>query len=583
MIFSRCAFSQVKGLPDKIKEIAVGYECTDLNKLLFLTMKQLREGKADTSTVIYVNQGLQSAIFRYNPSKIRAVDYSSMTLKFENRTYERIYTVVMPEYFGVTLNDTLNHGPAIHKALNRATKRGLKIAFSEGTYYSSIQLTPKIVLSAPVFAYKLTLEGAGIATIKAKHNKDLLNITQGQISFTRRGCDIIVRDLHLDANYKAAHRICANHITNFKLIDCKLTGATQSNLKIDSADSKNYSVYIIRCYRNRKTVGESHNTAGIELCNARYVYIDRFVTDGSKYGIFMQQSDKSFITNRHIDGSKTSSIHISGTGGGELKISNNMRFVYVQYGLSANFNGRLEALHIEDTSGGGANNVIYGNVFFVRNSEHLPLKFSVQQPNKLLTANPIHSVIGSISHAEGVLTGYDSDKSVVLAQPSKGTFRSEEAIKRSITGGSCKLELVTEPKSSPISITGSSIDNIISNNQIKLNPTVGIYVAADNNIISNNNIHASISILKDGPFSVITENFLNSSGSIALNNISGSFNEGGNKYVGAVKGLNTHLDEISQNDLFMKRQIIIRNLPKSNKDLPTGAFWVDSSKNRSLA
>ncbi|SEI52043.1 parallel beta-helix repeat (two copies) [Dyadobacter koreensis] len=504
-----------------------------------LNMNELRMGNADTAEVVYINDGTKSGIFRYNDKNTRSKDDSSMVIVVGKRRYEREYLSIKPEFFGANANDDKDDGPSIQKALNIATERGLKVVFSEGTYITSITLVPKIVVPGPVFAYRLTLEGAGsgLTKIKAIHEQDILRMIKGQKSFTGRESNVLIKDLELDGNAKAAHCINANHIANFKIIDCKLTGATQSNLKIGEGISENFGIDIIRCYSGGKSVNEGHNNAGVELINCRYTYIDRLTTDGSKFGIYMDGSDKGFITNCHLEGSKVAAIRITGTGGGEHKISNNMLMPYVQYEPSAKFDGELFGLKIDGSKGGGSANIIYGNIFIVPDSASLPIKTSLAKASKTLRANPNLIISGNLSSAKGYLIGYDILTNKALIQTTSGQFREGEGITQSTTGGVATIGKIFQSSSKGIMISGSSDSNIISNNQIRLNPTIGIDLSSNNNIVSNNIIEASTGVSKNGDFAILVGNIINSKNSIALKNMGGKIELNANQFNGKVIGL----------------------------------------------
>lgn len=548
LLLSPCLYSQTMGQVSNTKNISSANkqninqkDILPNNKRLTpsLSIQELRAGKADTANVVFINEGLKSGIFKYNRENVNTEDDSSMIIRVGNRRYEREYMTIMPEYFGANPNDNLDDGPAIQKALNTATKKGIKIIFSEGTYISSIVLIPKIVVPAPVYAYRLTLEGSGsgLTKIKSIQNQDIIRMTTGQPSFEGRESDIIIKDIHLDANNIASHCIKANHIAGFKLIDCKLTGATQSNLRIGELQSENYGIDIIRCYSGGRTVNEGHNNAGVELINSRYVYIDRLTTDGSKYGIFMNGSDKGFITNCHIEGSKVASIYIQGDGGGEHKISNNMFMPYVQYEPSAKFDGSIQGIHIEGNAGGGSGNLIYGNILLVPSPQILPFKSVLIQPSKALRAHPTYQITGSTSGATGFLFGFNPEQKKALIQVVNGKFKSGETITQSVTKGTAVLGEIIPGSSTGISIGGTAEFNVINANQIRMNPSVGISLTSNNNIVSNNNIEAETAIWKNTPFAILTGNILNSKNGNAISNRNGTVEMSANQIIGQVIGL----------------------------------------------
>ena len=506
-----------------------------------LSIKELRMGKADSADVVYINDELKSGIFRYNKENLSSKDDSSMVIIVDKRRYVREYLSIRPEFFGANAKDDLDDGLAIQRALNMATELGIKVTFSEGIYLTSVTLVPKIVVPAPVYAYRLTLEGSGsgVTKIKAMHNQDILRMTQGEKSFARRESNILIKDLDFDGNAKAPHCIYANHIANFKIIDCKLTGATQSNLKIGESISENFGIDIIRCYTGGRSINDAHNNAGVELVNCRYAYIERLTTDGSKYGIYMDGSDKSFITNCHLEGSKIAAIRITGTGGGEHKISNNMLMPYVQYESSAKFDGELVGIKIDGSKGGSSANIIYGNICIVPDSLSLPIKTSLSRATKTLRANPTFIISGNSSSAKGILIGYDSVNNKALVQTTSGRFQEGENITQSTTGGMAVIGKIFNPSSKGIMVSGSSESNIISNNQIRLNPTIGVDISSNNNIVSNNVIEANTGILKNGDFAILVGNIVKSKNNIAVKNLRGKIELNANQFEGKVIGLNT--------------------------------------------
>ena len=510
-----------------------------MNLTPILSFKELRQGKADTASVVYINEGLRSGIFKYNKNNITSKDDSSIVILSGRRRYEREYLFVKPEFFGANPKDDLDDGKAIQMALNIADKSGIKIIFSEGTYLTSITLVPKIVISSPVYAYRLTLEGSGsgVSKIKATHNQDILRLTQGQKSFEGRESAILIKDLEFDGNGKATHCINANHIAGFKIIDCKLLSAVQSNLKIGEGISENFGIDIIRCYSGGRSINDSHNNAGLELINCRYTYIDRLTTDGSKYGIYMDGSDKGFITNCHIEGSKVAAIRITGTGGGEHKISNNMLMPYVQYESSAKFDGELFGIKIDGSKGGGSGNIIYGNICIVPDSTSLPFKTDFALASKSLRPHPSYIVTGNSSLAKGYLLGYNANTNRALIQTIEGKFQEGEKIKQATIGGIASLGKITYATSKGIMVSGSSESNIITNNQIRLNPTIGIEISSNNNIVSNNIIEANTGVLKNADFAILVGNILNSKKNVALKNLSGKIEQNANQFNGKVVGV----------------------------------------------
>lgn len=107
----------------------------------YMSMQELRAGKADTSRVVYLSQGNASGTFRYDPGDTTTPDDSVMTIvDILGRRHKReIEGALQAKWFGVIANNSaIDNTPAIQKAVRVAISRGGgDIYFPVGLYYMS--------------------------------------------------------------------------------------------------------------------------------------------------------------------------------------------------------------------------------------------------------------------------------------------------------------------------------------------------------------------------------------------------------------------------------------------------------------
>lgn len=128
-----------------------------INQVPSATMAQIRAGLVDGYHVVYLDEGLQSGIFKYDYSDTTTVDDSAMTIVSGLRRYRRETTYVTLEMFGargdydyVTKAGTDDTGP-IQKALNYCSKQGTEIKLLAGKKY----------LTHTLYLYKDSLKNPG--------------------------------------------------------------------------------------------------------------------------------------------------------------------------------------------------------------------------------------------------------------------------------------------------------------------------------------------------------------------------------------------------------------------------------------
>lgn len=108
----------------------------------YMSMKEVRAGKADTSRVVYVNEPLLSGEFVFDAADTSTPDDSAMTIRAGSRRYKRRFDgPIYLEWFGAkgdynyqTATGT-EDTKAIQKAINYAASKGYEIKLNAGRKY----------------------------------------------------------------------------------------------------------------------------------------------------------------------------------------------------------------------------------------------------------------------------------------------------------------------------------------------------------------------------------------------------------------------------------------------------------------
>jgi hypothetical protein len=470
-----------------------------------MSLAQFRSGMADTSKVIYINEGSRSGIFQFKPGDTSSPDDTSMILVQGSRRYYREELgFLRPEWFGAVVNDGNDDASAIQKALNLAGKRtSTIIKFGQGTYNVNRTLTGK--LNKPgTYNYKLTLEGAGAAVTIIKGNDS--SFSGNLIEFLPTGLAgpdsdvnsyIIVKDIQFFAG--KANRIIYHSLPiGISLRDNWFNGGEIECIRLGEVNQHNYSIEVLHNYFIGVTHNGSNNLALAHFLNSRFVLVDGNDSDAGKYGFWFDMCDMAFVTNNKIEGSKTAALYFTGASGGENKISSNHINPYVGFEPDGNFSGEIHGIWIKADGTGLSNNTITNNIINVEGLGVIPQvgKVSSKPAGLILsTGGDEHKVVGQTSGATAVPLGFnDADTTIVLMSVT-GTFIPGETLVQNTTTTThvtMVLKSLLPNHSYGIRQTGGAGSNVIYGNQFRLNPEYGISVSGEGNVINSNVIEANL-------------------------------------------------------------------------------------------
>jgi hypothetical protein len=512
-------------------------------RIPFMSQADLRNGQADTARVVYINEGLRSGTFRYDPTNTKAPDDSSMVIVSGNRRYIREdLGYVRPEWFGANPNDKLDDAPAIQKMLNTANSDGLMVEFDKGRYFIGSTVTFKNVSQAPEFNNKLMLNGKGAA----RTNIAGLPGFKGDMFFINTGANgggkssfVTIQNIEFAAN-QSARILYGTHVVALKIYDCIFGGGEDCGIQIGTqGGSESYSVYMKNNYHNGQAYGSGQIPALLRLYSARMFVIDGMESDGGRYAIEMTgNSDKNIIVNCKLEGAKRAGIYMNNTGGGggENQILNNTINPYVGIESKALFDGESNCIELNSMGGANAFNTIRGNLLLCSSLEVLPFTATVKNyKGKFLPASSPeqYGIVGQSSGAVGFLAGFDEASKRLIIQVISGTFKVGEIVKQRTTNASALIGSLVTKHSHAIKLTGGGGTNIIAENRIRGLPEYGIYNESNDNIIIGNAIEALngiYSISNSG--ALIADNSIFSPGGTAVNRVKGILSYSNNRILG---------------------------------------------------
>jgi hypothetical protein len=520
-------------------------------RIPFITQKELRRGIADTATVVYVNEGLRSGTFRYDPNS-KSPDDSSMVIISGKRRYLRDDGgCLRPEWFGANPNDENDDADAIQKMMNAVPVTGAILKFANGVYYVGKQVNYKAVSKAPKWYFKVIMEGAGVGRTqifgKVGFAGDMFVINTGAPSGQAKDNYITIQNIEFRAN--TARRILyGTEIVSLKIYDCMFMGGEDCGIEIGAEATKvpgGYSVYMKNNYHNGQAYGAGQVNALLRLNNCRFFVIDGMESDGGKYSVEMLgPCDKNIFVNCKLEGAKRAAIYSNNLtgGGGENQILNSTLNPYVGIESKALFDGESNCIEIISKAGGNAFNTIRGNLLLCNSLDLLPFIGKVTNSfGKFIAAPDIntHGVVGSSSGAVGYLAGFDQKSSKIIIQVTSGKFTVGETVKQRTTNATAVISALIPKHSHAIKLTGGGGTNIISNNRIRQLPEYGIYNESNDNIITGNAIEALNGVYSTTQSGVIvSDNSFYSPGGTAVTRVNGVLNYSNNRVlIGKLSGV----------------------------------------------
>jgi hypothetical protein len=493
----------------------------------YMTQAELRAGLIDTtSTAVYITEGLRSGMFRFDPANNTSADDSAMVLRYGSKRYIREdIGYIRPEWWGAKRDGTTDDYVAFQKMLN-SVKKATKVSLSPGTYVINKTLKPKVIKGAPQYSYDLTIEGAGDWTtvLLCQSLTDIdavIEFREGRVDFNGRSNNITIRGLRIDAAGKANNAIHFEYIAGLDMSNCTLNGGIVSNLVIDG-ETDNYGISIRNVYSGGWGKN-GHNTNNFYLRRVRYALLDRITTDGSRYGMNLDQCDKNFISNCHLEGNKEVSLWLN--GGGENKVSDNFMLPYSGYEPNALFRGQQHSIKVNSVSG-SANNIITGNVLATySNKNNIPTTLISATTPLVASPDTLYKITGQTYGGTGLLIGFNRTNNNAVIQVITGSFMTGETILQSTSGGTASLGAFLSTKSVGIGLYDAPGYNTITGNQIRGTQEYAIWNASDLNVITGNSLEATGDALYNASNRVmLTGNIIYAptAGAKAINSVNGT-------------------------------------------------------------
>lgn len=539
-------------------------------RIPYINQKEFRQGKGDTANVLYINEGLRSGIFIYDPHNLTGRDDSSMVLVVGKRRFVRENLgFVRPEWFGAIPGDKIDDAHAVQKALNSATDKGIFLQFSEGIYLIGNTVKPKRVGNGAQFKVALRGKGKGVTILKGTatlKNKNMFEFVLSPVPGARLNSDVSIRDIDFQSVH-ADRLIYANYITNFDLQDCSFIGGDTCGVQIGDKVAENYSVYVNRCYFNGVVSNNGHNLANLRLY-ARYPVVNQMVCDGGQYGIDLF-ADRAFIESCLLEGNKRAGIYMKTSGGGSHKIIGNDIIMYGGFEANAIYNGTMTGIYIESVAGGAANSMIANNwIYMPAIPDKVILASSIT--GNFVPSHSLWNIKGNKSKATAKLLGFNPEERRMVLSMVQGDFREGEIISQDSKTGKAVIRALVPSTTYAIQLLGSAGYNIISGNQIRGSAFVAMNVKSPGNMIQGNFVEAANGILLENDVKVMNNTIYAPSG-YAVKRTAGTAMVSGNDFSGEVNNIpDTYLKGSNGNSE------VLRLTPGNNLILQNGGKFVDN-------
>lgn len=122
------------------------------NRTPYLSMSELRAGKADTAGTVRITDDGKEGLFRYSASDVSSTDDSVMVIRFGNRRYLRVFQGdVNVKWFGAKGDGTSDDYTAIARAVVYVGKKSQSLFLPKGVY--NLKLKASLPLAAGVNMY----------------------------------------------------------------------------------------------------------------------------------------------------------------------------------------------------------------------------------------------------------------------------------------------------------------------------------------------------------------------------------------------------------------------------------------------
>lgn len=252
--------------PDDFKAAYTDILNLAVTRTPFLTMKELRQGKADTARVVLINEGGRSGIFIYDPTDTTSPDDTAMVVRVGNKRYKRpLQEYVTPLTYGAVGDSATDDASAVRKAAAFATAKKRTLLIEAG-YVFTIHSTVN---------FGCNIEGYG--TIKTRNGASLTctasNITVKNITITGKHNNTI-----------AGRGLYASYLANLTIDNVKAYSTASQGIWIFSVP--NAKVINVRTAENRGEYGDGVYFGACVNPSA----INCFIRDFQRVGLVFEQN-----------------------------------------------------------------------------------------------------------------------------------------------------------------------------------------------------------------------------------------------------------------------------------------------------
>jgi len=158
----------------------------------YLTMKDLRSGKADTARVVHIADFGREGMFIYNPSNTTMADDSAMIVRVGNKRYERQYSgAVNARWFGITGNGVTNETRLWQKMIDDPTIKTIYFPKPAVSY----RINKLILKSNKAFVFEDGTQIKGLGLLKDGERMFRIYDVEN-ISFT--GTNVVISDVKVN-------------------------------------------------------------------------------------------------------------------------------------------------------------------------------------------------------------------------------------------------------------------------------------------------------------------------------------------------------------------------------------------------
>ncbi|WP_138481571.1 right-handed parallel beta-helix repeat-containing protein [Dyadobacter bucti] len=289
-----------------------------ISRAPFLSMKDLRLGKADTARVVLINEGGRSGQFIYDPTDTTSPDDSAMVIRYGARRYKRpLQEYVTPLSFGAVGDSATDDASAVRKAAAFATAKKRTLLIEAGYVFT---LNSTVLFGCNVDGYG-TIKTRNSASFTANAS----NMTIKNITITGKHANVIAgRGLYISYasnvvvdNVKAVSTISQGIYflggVNIKAVNCRTAeqrGEYGDGIYFGAATNPSAANCFVRDFQRVGIVFEQGCTSAIAIGNT---VKDSYPAWSSQFngGIWGEKIKGAIFANNYIENVRDKSLTLS--------------------------------------------------------------------------------------------------------------------------------------------------------------------------------------------------------------------------------------------------------------------------------